>query len=376
MQRIVLILFLLLSSYSVAAQSIEELYKAGNHAALVKQLSHVSRLSGPELYMIGSAFFQLGQDDQAVIYLDKALAKGLTTGPVYLKKGLALRYAKKYSEALKAFDSAIEAEPQQLDYQVERAMVFYQAGQYDNAIRCFEQLKAMPNCPPEALYMVPHLHHLQEHHELALSGFYEAITVLPPNHPNYLEALMDIGKLEYTFTHNFHKAATAYMQAVQQFPTEFLLYSKAIKAYNGAGQYSQADSLFSVFQSFDQQHKLPEEFTKFRRVAVDEYSWNKRQLLIYRSLDDPKSPLDIGYKIYLLVSDGEKIERTFTVEQTLPINDGATYLLCETIRASGGHRTYPYGWKADGLSIETIRKGVSLVLEGKIGASASSTFGK
>ncbi|GAB3289310.1 tetratricopeptide repeat protein [Hymenobacter tenuis] len=374
MHRILLGWFLFIGTLA-QGQSIESLYRQGKHAAIVRQAAVAKQLSGPEAYMVGRSYFQIGQDDLAVTYLDMALAKGLTTGPVYFQKGVALRFGKRYPEALQAFEAAIQAEPTNTEYQVEKGLVYYHAGQYEVALRYFEQLKAQPHPSPDALYMVPHLLHLQQQYPLALAGFYAAAAVIPPTHPRYLETLLDIGKLEYSFTGDYRKAAAAYTRALRLFPEEAQLPGKLMKAHNAAGQYSRADSVFKELQRLYKRNKLPQA-SKSGMVAVAELHWNKQTLTVHRNLNEPDKVLDVAYLVYLLTPDGKTVERKFTIERTLPLNNGPSYLLCEADRASGAHRTYPYGWKPTELSVGAIGEGVLLVLDGKMTPSASSNFGK
>ncbi|NVO83842.1 tetratricopeptide repeat protein [Hymenobacter terrestris] len=368
----ILFLCLLLVGTTTQAQSIETLYQQGNHAAIVRNAATAKKLSGAEAYMVGCAYFQIEQDELAVNYFDMALAKGVKTGPVYFKKGLALRFAKRFSEALTAFDEALMIEPKNTEYQAEKGLVYYQAGEYDLALSYFRQLQQQPRASPTTLYMIPHILHLQQHYTLELSGFYAATTLIPPKHPRYLETLADIGKLEYSFTGDYRKAATTYARAIELFPEEFELTSKLLKALNAAGQYKRADSVFVAFQRLYKQNKLPAEITKSGTVAVAEFHWQKQLMTVHRSLDEPLEILAVAYRAYLITPAGDKVERWFTVERTLPLNGGATYLLCELGRTSGTHHTYPYGWKPIDLSVAAIFEGISLVLDGKMEPSASS----
>ena len=63
-------------------------------------------------------------------------------------------------------------------------------------------------------------------------------------------------------------------------------------------------------------------------------------------------------------------------EQTIQLEpDGAKHLLCEKDKKSGAHKTYPYGWNKDNISVEEIRKAVNLVLNGKMNPAATSNLG-
>lgn len=61
--------------------------------------------------MVGFAFFQLENDDKAIEFYDKAIAKGLDNGSVHFYKGLSLCYQKKYDEALIETEISLKKEP-------------------------------------------------------------------------------------------------------------------------------------------------------------------------------------------------------------------------------------------------------------------------
>ncbi|MEM6297175.1 MAG: tetratricopeptide repeat protein [Bacteroidota bacterium] len=54
--------------------------------------------------------------------------------------GERLRAAGEYQKAYAAYSKAIELEPNQVKYQHDRCMCFYDAQKYDNAVKCFEQV--------------------------------------------------------------------------------------------------------------------------------------------------------------------------------------------------------------------------------------------
>lgn len=364
----------LLYSFSYG-QTIEELYGEKNYNELIKKEKNADKLTADELYMIGFAFFQLENDTKAVECYDKAIRKGLDSPYVHYDKAISLRYAKKYNESIEEFDIALKGEPKNQMYMSEKGFVYYYSDQLEKALSVFLEAKKLPNTFQAPFYMVPHLYHLNKEYDKALKGFYEGLDHISKDNKYYLSVLADIGKLEYTVTKDFSKSAQAYSQAITIDQKDYELYPKLIKAYNAAKQYSKADSIFEILKTGFNNKELSEDNMKFKNAPIAEYEWNGQQLSVYKYFDDPKESLDISYKVYLIEKNGDKIERVFMVEKTTQLPGGSKHLLCEKDKKNGSHITYPFGWKSDTISLESLIDGVKLVLNEKLKMGASSNFG-
>lgn len=369
-----LILTSLFYSFSYG-QTVAELYENKNFQELVKLETKADKLTPDELYMVGFAFFQLENDNKAIQFYDKAISKGLDNGSVHFYKGLSLRYLKKYDEAMKEVEISIKKEPTNQEFVNEKGLILYYQGQQDKALTVFEEAKKLPNTFGEPFYWVARIYHEKQDFAKALTLYYEAADNVPKTNSYYLTTLQTIGQLEYTFTKDYMKSAKAYSQVININPKDYEYYPKLIKAYNSAKEYAKADSIFGLMKVAYNNKELSEDDMKFKNISIDEYQWNGQKMTIYKYLVDPKESLDISYKVYLLTKAGDKVERTFMVEQTIQLPNGAKHLLCEKDKKTGSHITYPYGWKTDTIPLDDLKKAVGLVLEGKMKQGASSNFG-
>lgn len=163
----------------------------------------------------------------------------------------------------------------------------------------------------------------------------------------------------------------AYAEAVAMRPKDYKWYPKLIKAYNASKDYSKADQVFEQLKTAYKNGELKEAEWKSKLIAIDEYEWNKQKLFVFRSLEDPKKVLDLSYKVHLLNKSGDTVERIFTVEKTIQTKGSNKHQLCE--QQTDLHFTYPYGWKTDVISLEELKKAVSLILEGKLQHNATSS---
>ena len=369
----VTILFLtaLIYTMSFGQTTVSSLYSSKEYEALVKFDDKSDALNAEELYMLGFAFFQLQNDIKAIEYYDKAITKGFDNGTAHFYKSLSLNYLEKYDEALNEIDISLQKEPNNQEYMNQKGLIYKSKGLEDKALDYFEQATRFPTTYGEPFFWVAYVYHGKLDFEKALKLYYIAKVKVPKDNSYYVATLISIGQLEYTFTQNYQKSALAYAEAIKLKPKDFKIYPKLIKAYNAAKEYAKAENIFELMKVAYKNKELDKEEMKFKYVATDEYQWNKQKLNVYKFLEEPKNVLDILYKVYLLNKDGDKIERTFTVEKTIQIANGPKHFLCE--QKEDKHFTYPYGWKTDTISLQDLKKGIALVLDKKMQPTATST---
>lgn len=359
-----------------SAQSPQELYRQKNYQELIRLDAKPGGLSAEELYMVGFAFFQLSNDGKAVEYYDKATAKGLNTGYVHFYKGLALAMQKDYDAAFSENEIALRSEPENQEYMNQKGLIFRYRGQVDSALNYFKKAVKLTNTFGEPFYWIANIYHGKEDFNKALGLYYVALDSLPKSSSFYLETLKNIGQLEFTHTKQYGKSAQAYASAIRIDEGNYRLYAKLMKALNAAGEYSRADSVFLVVKQAFELGKLPRKEMDMRSVDIAQFDWNGQTGVITRSLIVPTSALEISYKILLLNQDGNKVERRFVVEKTIPISDDVNYLLCEEDRKTGRHITYPYSWPNDVIPAGELEKAVKLVLNKKLKMGAASESGE
>jgi tetratricopeptide (TPR) repeat protein len=350
-------------------QSVAALYDHKEYEALTKLEDKANTLTGEELYLVGFAFFQMENDNKAVSFYDKAIAKGFDNAPTHFYKGVALTFLRKYKEALTEVDIALKKEPNNQEYMNQKGLIYKYQGNEDKALDYFEEATRFPNTFGEPFFWVAYIYHGKQNYEKALKLYYVAAAKVPKQNTYYVNTLLCIGQLEYTFTQNYQKSAKAYAEAIALRPKDYDNYPKLIKAYNAAKEYAKADAVFDLLKTAYKNNELSKELTKSKTVAVDEFVWNKQRLMVYKSLEDPKEVLDVSYTINLLTQAGDKVARKFTVEKTIQVANGFRHLFCEV--KEDAHFTYPCGWKTDAIALEDVKKAITQVLEGSLQKSAT-----
>ena len=370
MKKLILFIFSVLAFPLLYGQSVTELYNNREYQALVKLEDKSDAMNGEELYMLGFAFFQLENDDKAISFYDRAIAKGYDNSISHFYKGVSLTFQRKYSEALKEVDIALAKEPTNQEYMNQKGLIYKRQGLEDKALDYFEEATRFPNTFGEPFFWVAYIYHGKQDFEKALKSYYVALEKVPKENSYYVNTLLSIGQLEYTYTQNYQKSARAYAEAVAMRPKDYEVYPKLIKAYNASKEYSKADAVFDLMKTAYKNNLLSQEDMKFKNTIVDEYQWNKQKLVVYRSFEDPKEVLDMTYKVQLLNKQGNQVERIFTVEKTIQVANGFRHLLCEV--KENEHLTYPYGWKTDTIPLEELKKTIGLILEDKLQKTATA----
>lgn len=368
MKKIIPIIFILLVYPLLYGQDIAALYQDKDYKALVQLEGKADTLTPEQLYMVGFAFFQLENDDKAIAFYDKAIAKGYDNGIAHFYKGVSLTFMRKYQDALKEVDFALKKEPTNQEYMNQKGLIYKYQGQEDKALDYFEEATRYPNTFGEPFFWVAYIYHGKQDFEKALKLYYVAAEKIPHQNTYYVNTLQCIGQLEYSFTQNYQKSALAYEEAIQLKPKDYEIYPKLIKAYNAAKEYAKADAVFALMKTAYSNKELSKEDMEFKNTAVAEYEWNKQKLIVYRYFEDPKSVLDISYKVYLISKVGNKVERKFNVEKTIQVENSAKHILCE--ESGDSHITYPYGWKTDDIPLEDLKKVIVLVLDDQLQKTA------
>jgi len=375
MRKITTVVFIILLYSSSHGQTATELYDKKNYQELANLETRADKLTPDELYMVGFAFFQLENDNKAIEFYDKAIKSGLDNGSVHFYKGVSFCYLKKYDEALKEVNIALQKEPTNQEFMNQKGQIYRYQGQEDKALEFFVEATKLPNTYGEPFFWIAYIYHGRQEFKKALELYYVALDKVPQHNSYYITTLQSIGQLEYTYTKDYKKSANAYTQAVTLDPKDYQYYPKLIKAYNGAKEYAKADSVFELMKIAYERKELSEDDMRYKNIAIDEYEWNGQRVSVHKCLIDPKESLDISYTVYLLTKAGDKVERTFMVEQTIQLPNGPKHLLCEKVKKTGEHITYPYGWDTDIVPLNDLKKAVGLVLDGEMKKGASSNFG-
>lgn len=329
---------LLIFSFSFTfSQSIESLFEQQKYDDLIKYETKTDSLSGEELYYIGYAFFRKENDEKAIELYNKAIEKGFNNPIIFFQKGFSLMFLNKLDEAIKNYDLAISQAPKAKFY-IEKGRIFNKQGKNNEEIQTY-------------------LEGLEKSHKDSF----------------YLELTKITGNYYYARTKEFDKSINIYKKGIENFPEDYILYEKLIKALNASNKFDEANEYFEHTRKLYQEKKLSDDYMKYKNIAVDEFEWNGQWINIFKSFEKPKEILDSLYKVYLIDKSGKKIERKFNIEKTIKIEKkDPEFVVCEEL--NNGHNTYPIGLKDETFKLSELRQIIVSILNKKQKEAATIRF--
>ncbi len=356
------------------SQKIELLVKAEKYEKAIATAVESDSLTSQDHFWAGRAYFMLSDDENAILNYNLAIEGGFEEFEVYFFRGVAQRLDKQYEAAESSLRTAMTKNPLAQYPFTELGNLFLNQELYDSALDYYDLAREMEYQSGDSYLKLPLIYQIQEDYGTALAEYRKSLDLILPMAPGYREILLEIGRLEYTFSQDYPKAIKAFSTALENTPDDYKIQEKLIKAYFGNKDYSKGDSVFKLFQQAYLEEELPEDYMEFGSVSIAETTWDGRKVIVYRMLKDPTEMLDIKYKVYLLNEAGDAVDRTLMTEKTIQIGeDGARHLLCERER-SGAHHTYGFGWSTDDIDFESLISVSISVFEGEVRPSASSNF--
>jgi tetratricopeptide (TPR) repeat protein len=150
------------------------------------------------LHLMGLLSYQAGQYDLAVEWMTRAIRENPT--PEYLGNlGTMLLRQKRYEDALKAFDKAIQLKPEDAELWKHLGNILLKLDRPDDALLTFQHVLKLNPHHRDAAYRSGHLLHNQKRFEEALKCF-ELCDELQPNHAPTLQmralSLLGLKRLE------------------------------------------------------------------------------------------------------------------------------------------------------------------------------------
>lgn len=334
MKKLLIFPLIALSSF-VFAQKIDKLFDEQKFEEITSLEKESPSFTGEELYKLGFAFFRQENDDKAIEYYNKALQKGFNNAIVFYHKGLSQMYQKKYDEALKNINTGLESAP---------LAEFY-----------FEKIR---------------IYNIKEDLVNQEKTFLEALQKSREKDNWYIKIVLFGGSFYYN-KKDFARSEKIYKDALAILPKEYELYTKLIKSLNAQSKFSEANSYFEKMRVLYEKKELPEDEMKFKNLNVDEFNWKNQVVNVHKYFEKPKEMLAPLYVLYLIDEEGKKVQRKFKIEKTLQIEKtDSEFVICE--ESQGGHTTYPIGFKDENFTLESLRKEMINILNGKYEPKASS----
>ncbi|HUI31666.1 MAG TPA: tetratricopeptide repeat protein [Candidatus Acidoferrales bacterium] len=155
---------------------------AGALPYLVKAVAAEPKSEKANLYL-GNAYLCLGKLDSAELYLTKTIQINDESAPAYYGLGRVLQQKKKYADALKNLESAINYDAKNVGYVVALGQIYLDADSLDLATQAFYKAKDMNDKDPRAFEGIGDVYRKQNIFETAIDNYKSAIQLDSMNIP-------------------------------------------------------------------------------------------------------------------------------------------------------------------------------------------------
>lgn len=194
------------------------------HKALTIYTQLVTALpdSAPDWVQLGWLYYERDKDsEQAIAQFQRAITVAPQEGDGYYAIGSLLSRKQRYQEAESWFAQAVEREPEQRGWWLNRATALEQSGSLASALRVYVTVQEKFPTFAQGYYQAAWAYRNAEQREQALSAIERALQLMasdgisqPQSQANYYARAGQI----YEWTGQLQKAVTAYQQAAQLDP--------------------------------------------------------------------------------------------------------------------------------------------------------------
>lgn len=335
MNKILCTCAILLSSLTGLAQDtiteeLKTLSSKNEHDKIIEQYARKSEdYTAKSLYYIGIAYYIKEDDTNCLKYMDRSIDKDAGDPLPYYVKAATLNYMGKYSEAVKAFESAIALKADDAKFYGGLGDSYYHLEKYDAALVNYKKATTLPNCSDRAYSMIAQTYSELKENDKALDAFYLAKTKISKESSSYINALFNIGLLE-SLKGNYDSAELAFTELLQLKPDDYHSYAKLIQIYYARKEYNKAkpykDKIYDAYKNGQLKGNLKDMF------CFDQFKWNGYLVQVFERYENEDKGDIYNKHIFYVVDNKDKIVLRVQTEFS-PISlelGGPKYLLCAT----------------------------------------------
>jgi tetratricopeptide (TPR) repeat protein len=376
--KICLFISMLLISVRVFAQKelVQELEKLVEKAEYEKVINEYAERSkeypAAALYYIGLSYYMKEDDQHCLQFMERCLKKDPKYTEAYYIKASTLNYLEKYEEAAQSFLQAISLNPYRADYYSGLGDAYYQQSKDSLALQAYIKATKQPSPPGQPFSMIAQIYSEQKKNDLALDAFYQAKSHHKHDSPSYINALFNIGLLEY-LRGNDSLAEVAYLELLSLAPDDFHTCAKLVQVYHHRKTYEKALPYQEKLREAHKKGLLKDHLAD--KYCFDQFTWKDKSVQAYERYESGESENLYIKHIFYVINAQEEIEYTIQTEYSpMTVELGsAPYVLC--MQRGKEHATFnrAFAWP---VNYEELKKAVVDVLEGKIKPGGSSRPGK
>lgn len=347
---------LTVSAQDQVAEELKSLSDNRQYDQIIKEhVANAGNYSAKSLYYIGLAYYMKEDDNNCIKFMDRAIEKDPNEPAPHYIKASTLNYMGKFNEAISYFQTAIKLKPGDAEFYSGLGDSYHNLENPQMALDSYKKATQQENCPERPYSMIWQIYSDLKENDKALEAFYVAKNKSSAKSKSYINALFNIGLLEF-FGGNYEKAEAAFTELIQLDPADFHSYAKLIQVYYHRKEYDRAqpykDKLYDAHKKGKLTGNLKDMF------CFDQFKWKEYSVQAFERYENENKG-NIYYKqIFYLIDQAGKIALTVQTEFS-PISvgmGGPKYLLCAT--KDGSHYNRGIGLddvKYDELKAQAIK---------------------
>lgn len=250
------------------------LHRQGNLAAAQLAYQEVLR-DDPEhagaLHLLGVVHLARGDLAKALDFIERALERCSTKAVYWNNYGAVLRGLKRWDDALRAFQKAVDLQPQYADAWSNLGLVHLEQGRLDEAERALRFARSIQPRHPDALRHLVRLHRDRGDLEEAIRLCHDVVAVAPAA----IESRLLLGEL-FAQSRRLDEAAAAYREALAAEP-------ESAEAHVGLG---------IALADLEEIESARREFATAAFLRADRPIWRLRELSLCPVVFESREQLD------------------------------------------------------------------------------------
>jgi len=191
-------------------------------------------------YDKGHALYERGNQSEAIQAFDKAIEINPQYADAWYNKGLSLYIQGKYDDAIKAYEKAIEIDPQYASAWYDKGLTLYAQGKYDEAVQAFnESIAIYPQSKLAWWFKGQALYDQGKYNEATIQAFDKVIEIDPQDENAWWykgQALYYQGK--------YDEAIQAFHKSIEVSPTYTAVWYNIGMSLYYQGKYDEAINAF------------------------------------------------------------------------------------------------------------------------------------
>ena len=317
--------------------------------------------SALDYFYIGMAYYINEDDENCLKYMKLSIEKDSLEPAAHFMKGVTQSFLGDFENAIPSLNKAIELDSTSSNYYSALGDALFNNKNYIDAVEAYKTSINKENPTERSFAMLAQSYLALNDSINALKYLYVAKDNISPTNDSYLNTLYNIGLFEY-FNKNYESAEKAYKELLRISPDDFLTYSKLIQVYYGVKDYDKAEPYRQKLYQAQSNKKL--EGYLGDMFCFDQFYWNGKLVQAFERYETGDTKLYYKRLFFLIDDKGEIVVKIQSENSPIAIQlKEAKYVLGTDFK--GTHYNWNI-WYDEDFKYEDMKKGVIYILDNEL----------